>query len=524
MTQDTRKDPRAKVLTMTVRYKSATVDEFIEQYSLDISRGGIFIKTSSPFKAGTLLKFEIRIAEDRTVLQGVGRVVWKREPADAGQLRPAGMGVKFIKIDEASKQIIEELVQRHAESGATYETGLRESEAAAVLAAEGGAAEPTAPTPPRKATMIGLGGMDAAAVIAAANAQAAGEGDAEEAAGGGEGSSPSSSFFPETDSLGEMPPLGEQTVMRQASELLEEALLGAGGTMDEIGAIGAQPLVDEAGQGAGLELSKAVSPSVFPAARSSASSQSLRAIPVDIPSMDGADGPPADETDAQAPVEEVKPTEVPDGLATAAMTPKVPSEPPPAAVEAVKSPAPPPVSTAIASASSASSSKPGGGRGLIYLGLVAAAAAGLYFAFGGSSEEKPSEPAPTPIAAEEKPEPITPPPTDPKGEEAEEAKETEESAEPAAAADEKAPPSEPKDPPTRPAVAPVERAKPAPVKTATPKPQAEAPAPKPAAEKPAAKPVAEKPAAKPATDASKPAAPAAEKPKPAPKPADDNPY
>src|SRR5688572_26791837 len=28
MTQDTRKDPRAKVLSMTVRYKSATLDEF----------------------------------------------------------------------------------------------------------------------------------------------------------------------------------------------------------------------------------------------------------------------------------------------------------------------------------------------------------------------------------------------------------------------------------------------------------------------------------------------------------------
>ena len=40
MAQDTRKDPRAKVLTMTVRYKSATVDEFIEHHSHDVSRGG----------------------------------------------------------------------------------------------------------------------------------------------------------------------------------------------------------------------------------------------------------------------------------------------------------------------------------------------------------------------------------------------------------------------------------------------------------------------------------------------------
>ena len=56
MSQDTRKDPRAKVLTMTVRYKSATLDEFIEHHSYDVSRGGMFIKTPSPFPPGTLLK------------------------------------------------------------------------------------------------------------------------------------------------------------------------------------------------------------------------------------------------------------------------------------------------------------------------------------------------------------------------------------------------------------------------------------------------------------------------------------
>src|SRR5690348_16565205 len=78
MIQETRKDPRAKVLSMTVRYKSATLDEFIEHHSHDISRGGMFIKTPAPFPGGTLLKFEVRIADEQKVVQGVGRVVWKR--------------------------------------------------------------------------------------------------------------------------------------------------------------------------------------------------------------------------------------------------------------------------------------------------------------------------------------------------------------------------------------------------------------------------------------------------------------
>ena len=42
---DTRKDKRAPI-SLKVRFKSATVDEFIEQYSKDISKGGIFIKSN----------------------------------------------------------------------------------------------------------------------------------------------------------------------------------------------------------------------------------------------------------------------------------------------------------------------------------------------------------------------------------------------------------------------------------------------------------------------------------------------
>ena len=121
MAQDTRKDPRAKVLSMTVRYKSATVDEFIEHHSHDISKGGIFIKTPSPFPAGTLLKFEIRIADEQSVLAGVGRVVWKREPDQAAPESPAGMGVKFIKIDDKSKGVITRLVDKQGGKPSTFD-------------------------------------------------------------------------------------------------------------------------------------------------------------------------------------------------------------------------------------------------------------------------------------------------------------------------------------------------------------------------------------------------------------------
>src|SRR5262245_37296946 len=127
MAEGNRKDPRARVLNMTVRYKSATVDEFIENHSHDISRGGIFIKTRAPFPAGTLLKFEVRIAEDQRLMQGVGRVVWRREPERAEDGFPAGMGIKFIKTGEGAAELISQIVAAREGEESSFDAGSRDN-------------------------------------------------------------------------------------------------------------------------------------------------------------------------------------------------------------------------------------------------------------------------------------------------------------------------------------------------------------------------------------------------------------
>src|SRR5580700_10451647 len=151
MTQDTRKDRRVKIVSLNVRYKSATVDEFIENHAHDVSRGGIYIKTGNPFAAGTLLKFEIRLASDQAVITGVGRVVWKRDPPLGSGDRPAGMGVKFIKVDEPSKIVIDRLVTTRSDAGRAFEA---EPEAPSAFSGGtpsvpvGGAASSSPPSPP----------------------------------------------------------------------------------------------------------------------------------------------------------------------------------------------------------------------------------------------------------------------------------------------------------------------------------------------------------------------------------------
>ena len=234
MTQDTRKDRRVKIVSLNVRYKSATVDEFIENHAHDVSRGGMYIKTGSPFPPGTLLKFEIRLSSDQAVIMGVGRVVWKRDNVQGTGDRPAGMGVKFIKIDDPSKGVIDKLVNSRADAGQAYESESEspQSEVPAPLAAA--AAKPAAQASRSnvgKSTMLGVGAVPAAA-RAPSNRPSSPLTPPRPAStappsGGG--------MFPKTNSEADMPPKQEQTVMKQAAELLEEALREAGGSMEDVG-------------------------------------------------------------------------------------------------------------------------------------------------------------------------------------------------------------------------------------------------------------------------------------------------
>src|SRR5882672_6594481 len=237
MTQDTRKDRRVKIVSLNVRYKSATVDEFIENHAHDVSRGGIYIKTGSPFPPGTLLKFEIRLASDQAVITGVGRVVWKRDTSQGTGERPSGMGVKFIKIDDPSKTVIDRLVNSRSDAGRAYEseseTPSQDLPAAASAATVIGTPAPsTRPAPNRvgKSTMLGMG-----AVAGPARGVPARPGASTPPRPAAGGSTIVGGMFPKASPEPDTGPKQEQTVMKQAAELLEEALREAGGSMEDVG-------------------------------------------------------------------------------------------------------------------------------------------------------------------------------------------------------------------------------------------------------------------------------------------------
>ncbi len=46
---ENRKDERTPV-TLKIKFKSETLAQFVERYSVDVSHGGIFIRTKDPLK------------------------------------------------------------------------------------------------------------------------------------------------------------------------------------------------------------------------------------------------------------------------------------------------------------------------------------------------------------------------------------------------------------------------------------------------------------------------------------------
>lgn len=112
-----RKSTRASI-PLLPRYRSSSGFEHVEGQCLDISVGGMFIASSSPCETGTLLRFECTVDAASTPIKGVGRVVWQRTSSGQND-RPSGMGLKFIKLEPGTAEIIELLIREAQLAGMT---------------------------------------------------------------------------------------------------------------------------------------------------------------------------------------------------------------------------------------------------------------------------------------------------------------------------------------------------------------------------------------------------------------------
>ena len=102
--------PEGNAITLRIKFKSASLDEFVARYGADVSAGGIFIRTKQPLAVGSLLRFDFSLADGSLLLAGLGTVVWVREPDPSRVGSIPGMGLRFDQLAPESQQIHQQIL------------------------------------------------------------------------------------------------------------------------------------------------------------------------------------------------------------------------------------------------------------------------------------------------------------------------------------------------------------------------------------------------------------------------------
>ena len=88
-----------------------TVDGFITDWAVNISRGGIFINTRKPLAVGTTVRLIISLPDTAFPFDLSGRVARVNEFDNPSNQVP-GMGIEFVDVDEDKRERIERFVDR----------------------------------------------------------------------------------------------------------------------------------------------------------------------------------------------------------------------------------------------------------------------------------------------------------------------------------------------------------------------------------------------------------------------------
>jgi uncharacterized protein (TIGR02266 family) len=102
---------------LRIKLKYDNVDTFVEKFSTNLSKGGIFIASRTPKPIGTVLRFELCLQDASKLIRGEGSVTWVKEFDPKQPLKPHGMGVRFTKLDPDSRVLVDRMLAYKERSG-----------------------------------------------------------------------------------------------------------------------------------------------------------------------------------------------------------------------------------------------------------------------------------------------------------------------------------------------------------------------------------------------------------------------
>ncbi len=112
-----KRDSQRVPVALRIKLRFRKVDTFVSKFATNISTHGMFISSRKPKKPGTQLRFELRLADDSTVIAGRGVVTWVRPFKKASPKEPHGMGIEFIGLSNDSRELISRMVSVRINKG-----------------------------------------------------------------------------------------------------------------------------------------------------------------------------------------------------------------------------------------------------------------------------------------------------------------------------------------------------------------------------------------------------------------------
>jgi type IV pilus assembly protein PilZ len=100
---DHRVHPRAPI-ELKVAYQR--MNAFFADYTRDISKGGIFIKSEDPMEIGTEFSFQVTLPRRAQAIALKGRVMWVNKEGGG-----RGMGIQFVWDRDEDRKSFEKLVE-----------------------------------------------------------------------------------------------------------------------------------------------------------------------------------------------------------------------------------------------------------------------------------------------------------------------------------------------------------------------------------------------------------------------------
>ncbi len=123
-------EPRTETsgITLRIKFKSESLDKFLDRYAVDVSPGGIFVRTKKPLAAGTAINFHFTLFDGSPLLSGHGTVVWVRETDPARPEVHPGMGLRFDKLTGQSQSVLAKILSEKSRREREIAAGTRTNE------------------------------------------------------------------------------------------------------------------------------------------------------------------------------------------------------------------------------------------------------------------------------------------------------------------------------------------------------------------------------------------------------------